>query len=194
MTINLSDDFFLSFSDKDYRDAVVAENVTTRIAFQLESMRKSRNLTQAELAEIAGMRQQSISRLEAESDSRPSISTLLRLAQALDVALIVKFASFGELAGDLGELNECKLDIPGYVDEAAARSTASAVNTLSHAPKKAQTYLNLFKSDSTSERLQLGTKSNKGVTLIRYAQGNRWESAEFMPGTHSIQVVRGSAT
>jgi transcriptional regulator with XRE-family HTH domain len=82
--------------DKEYRDAYVSSGVDVGIAFQIRALRKQIPLTQAQLAEKANMKQERISALENPSNS-PSITTLKKLANALDIGLVVKFVPISKL-------------------------------------------------------------------------------------------------
>ena len=59
-----------------------------RVAKQVADQRRSRDLSQAELAELTGTTQSAIARLEA-GGRPPRIDTLLRIAEALDCELVV---------------------------------------------------------------------------------------------------------
>lgn len=87
------------FDDKDYRRAFVASNISTTIAAQIETMRIDRGWTQTRLAKISGMKQSRISALEDPSNGLPTITTLLKIANAYDVGLIVQFVPFSRIAG-----------------------------------------------------------------------------------------------
>lgn len=80
------------------RAQFVDSNVNKGIAYQLRAMRDRQNLSQEGLAEMVGMNQNAISRLESPSRTRPTITTLKRLAEALDVGLEVRFVPFSKLA------------------------------------------------------------------------------------------------
>jgi len=86
------------FKDKVYRDGFVAGHLANNIAAQIFSTRELRGLTQTELAEKAGMAQARISVMEDSGYENLSVKTLKRLASALDVALVVRFVPFSELA------------------------------------------------------------------------------------------------
>jgi transcriptional regulator with XRE-family HTH domain len=62
------------------------------------STREARHWTQTDLAKEVGMAQSRISLLEDPSYEKFSLTTLKRLASAFDVALIVRFVPFSELA------------------------------------------------------------------------------------------------
>ncbi|MDD3404408.1 MAG: helix-turn-helix transcriptional regulator [Hespellia sp.] len=62
----------------------------------LVDARCKRNLTQKELAQITGIRQSNISRIE-RGDSSPNLSTLQKLAEGLEMVLQVRFVEKGNL-------------------------------------------------------------------------------------------------
>lgn len=83
--------------NKEYRDAYVGEYLHTNIAYQVRALRKQRNWDQKKLADHAGMLQPRISAIENPSNSKLNLDTLLRLANAFDIALEVRFAAFSDL-------------------------------------------------------------------------------------------------
>jgi transcriptional regulator with XRE-family HTH domain len=80
------------------RAQFVDSNVNKGIAFQLRAIRDRQNLSQEKLAEMVGMNQNAISRLESPNRTRPTITTLKRLAEAFDMGLEVRFVPFSKLA------------------------------------------------------------------------------------------------
>ncbi len=83
---------------KATRVRFVESHVSKGLAFQIRAMRDLRGWSQAQLAAKAGTSQSAIARLESTEYGRPSVAMLLRLASAFDVALIVRFAPFDEVA------------------------------------------------------------------------------------------------
>lgn len=83
--------------DKSFRDAYVAEDIRTSVAFQLRAMRDQREWSQAELGRHAGKPQSVIARLEDPDYGRFSLKTLFEMANTFDVALLVRFVPFSEL-------------------------------------------------------------------------------------------------
>lgn len=83
--------------NKEYRDAYVGEYLHTNIAYQVRALRKQRGWDQKKLADNAGMLQPRISTIENPSNSKLNLDTLLRLANAFDVALSVRFTAFSDL-------------------------------------------------------------------------------------------------
>ncbi len=79
---------------KPYRDAFVEENVRTGIAYQIRALREARGLTQKRFAEILGKPPSVLSRIEDPDYGKLSVQTLLEVAAALDVALLVQYVNF----------------------------------------------------------------------------------------------------
>ncbi len=83
------------FIDEQLKDPVFKEKYEAlepefTVMQALIDARKERGMTQKELAEVTGISQADISRLE-RGTGNPSIKTLQRLAQALQMALRIEF-------------------------------------------------------------------------------------------------------
>lgn len=106
--------------DEDYRYAYDEEFANSRMATQIKVIREQREgMTQAQLAEKAGMRQSRISALENVDYSAWSISTLRRLARALGVRLSFKFESWGELLSEVDTFSREALQRPDFENDSA---------------------------------------------------------------------------
>lgn len=91
------------FSDKEYRSIYLDESINSRLAGQIFSLRTSRNMTQAQVSELTGIAQPTLSRLE--SDCRGiTTTTLKKIAAAYDVALVIKFAPFSEFTREISDV------------------------------------------------------------------------------------------
>lgn len=88
---------FLKLKDKEYRRLFIAGQIKTGLAFQIRALRNARSMTQKDLAELTSTKQTVISRIENKGAARLSIQTLLKLADAFDVALVVRFEPIDEL-------------------------------------------------------------------------------------------------
>jgi transcriptional regulator with XRE-family HTH domain len=104
-------------ADPEQRHYLVEAQIRHGIPLQLRAMREGHGWTQATLAEKLGTTQNAISRLENPRTGKPTITTLERIAQAFDVALIVKFAPFSEFIDSLSELSDKSVSVPSYEDE-----------------------------------------------------------------------------
>jgi transcriptional regulator with XRE-family HTH domain len=103
--------------NKKYREAFVASHLSTNIASQIIALREKKQWKQADLAEKVGMAQPRICLLEDPNYQKFSITTLKRLAAAFDVALIVRFVSYGELLSWAVNLSPDKLAVPSFEEE-----------------------------------------------------------------------------
>ena len=62
-----------------------------RLGYQVQVLREDANLTQVQLAEMIGTSQPSIARIESGTYNRVSLTTLLKISEALGMELEVSF-------------------------------------------------------------------------------------------------------
>jgi transcriptional regulator with XRE-family HTH domain len=103
-----------SLRDKQYRHQFASAVIRRGLAEQIREMRLRRGWTQADLANASGKVQETISQLENPNYGSYTIKTLQRLAEAFDVALIVRFAPFSELASWVTNMSAEDLAVPGF--------------------------------------------------------------------------------
>jgi transcriptional regulator with XRE-family HTH domain len=114
-------------TDYQYRQAYVEAHAKDTIAFQLRRMRLAEDWEQKDVASRMGnpKLQPMISRYENPDYGRYSITTLLELAKVFDVALVVRFARFSELARwDLHKTN-ATLQPASYAEDIELRAMAT---------------------------------------------------------------------
>jgi transcriptional regulator with XRE-family HTH domain len=90
-------DLLTRLNNAEYRAAFVSSLINSTIAYQIRGLRKKNDLDQAELGALTGMKQTAISRLENPDYGNLSVNTLKRIAKALDVGLIVRFAPYSDI-------------------------------------------------------------------------------------------------
>lgn len=71
------------------------------------------------LADAVGMKQSQVSRLENVDNSGWQVRTLKRLADAFDVALVVRFESFGKVLPEIIDFSRSALQRPSFLDDPA---------------------------------------------------------------------------
>ena len=103
--------------NKKFRDAYVAEHVKTSVPIQIYLLREQRHWSQSQLAERAKTTQTVISRLEDLDYGKLSISTLLKLASAFDIALLVKFIPFTRLLEEFKDNSPEALSAKSFSEE-----------------------------------------------------------------------------
>src|SRR5207253_2649565 len=96
----------------------VLEYIKNGVPYQIRSLRDQRGWTQGYLGEKAGKRQHGISRLEdPRYGSKLSIKSLLEIASAFDVALLVKFVPFSRLLNEYDDVSPEALSAKSVFDE-----------------------------------------------------------------------------
>jgi transcriptional regulator with XRE-family HTH domain len=117
---------------KAAREKFVESLIGNSIPAQIRTIRDRQGLSQEQLAELAGgMNQNAISRLESASYGKPTLTTLKRIASALDVGLMVRFVPFSQLADwasgtphvDLGRGTDA-FAVPSFTEEEKAEKEA----------------------------------------------------------------------
>ncbi|QBS42414.1 multiprotein-bridging factor 1 family protein [Nocardia sp. CS682] len=71
----------------EYRAAAAAFRLATEIGNAVRAAREARGWSQSDLAERSGLKQHAVSRLES-GDVVPTLKTLLRVSDALDVEIV----------------------------------------------------------------------------------------------------------
>lgn len=104
-------------SKKAYRTAFFKQHLDQGIAHQIRVLRQQRNLTQAEFGKILGTKQSAVSRLEDPSYGNYTLNQLAQIAEACDVALMVKFVSYGRLLQETEDVSPNALSVMSYEDE-----------------------------------------------------------------------------
>ena len=115
--MSLRDQLLQKLRDKEYRDAFVSEYIFSRIPLKIRAMRDNHKMSQAELGERAGIAQPWVSKLEDPNYGRLTISTLLRIASAFDVALYVDFAPFSEILNRSSNLSLDSFEVKNFDEE-----------------------------------------------------------------------------
>ncbi len=106
-----------SLKDQEYRREFVAERVRSSMALQIRSLREARKMSQKELGDAIGMAQTWVSRLENPDYGKMSVATLLRLAEAFDTDLEIKFRPFSTTIDVLPKQSLEYFDVPSFEEE-----------------------------------------------------------------------------
>lgn len=115
----LTEQYKEEFKDKETRHIYADDFLNTYIATQIKVLREEAGLTQAELAEKAGMKQERISVLEDVNYSSWTANVLKRLAKAFDMRLSIKIESFGSYLKEFEGFNRAALIRPPFEEDPA---------------------------------------------------------------------------
>lgn len=111
------------FEDPEYRNSYLESFLNSSISGQIKALREREEWSQEKLAEKVGSKQPSICRLERADYASWKLTTLLKLARAFDLALSVKFVSYGEAIEDVVRFRENRLLCPSFKDDPAFKAT-----------------------------------------------------------------------
>lgn len=104
--------------DPEFRHQFVGDYVQELVATQIRAIREHQAWTQEQLGEAAdGMSQVQVSRLENPDYSGATLNSLKRVAQAFDLALVVRMVPFGEFVEKIVSINPDELVPPNYDEE-----------------------------------------------------------------------------
>ena len=120
------------FHDPEARHDYAEIFLNSSIALQIKALRLQRGWSQETLAEKAGMKQSRISAMEQATYDGWSLRTLRRLARAFDLALEVRFESFGTFLDDATSVSRNALERPSFIDD-------TAFKPLEHRSEKVET-------------------------------------------------------
>lgn len=132
----IRDSIVAKLENKAYRDAYVEANLIQGLAHQIRVNRSKRKWSQADLAGYCGgkTKQEAISRLEDPAYGRYTIKTLLKLAAAFDVALLVKFVPFSKFLIETSDKSETCLMAASFQDEDLYLRQATVTLTMQESP------------------------------------------------------------
>jgi len=116
------------FADADVAHAYVDEFLNVSIATQIKVLREQREMTQQQLADAAGMKQERISVLENVNYSSWSINPLRKLARALGVRLKVSFETFGSYFPEFNNFSREDLQRQSRAEEIEAGNVDNIID------------------------------------------------------------------
>lgn len=106
-----------NMKNKAYRHGMVNAQIEIDLPLQIRALRKQRVWTQPQLAAEAEMKQPRISAMEKPGAVHFTLETLRRLAEAFDVALIVRFAPFSEFIDSSNSFRPDEFLVPTFDEE-----------------------------------------------------------------------------
>jgi transcriptional regulator with XRE-family HTH domain len=177
--------------NKEYRDSFVASQISNSVAAQIFALREARGWKQAEVAARAGMKQSRISDLEDPNYENYQTRTLLKLASAYDVGLVVRFVPFSELAkwsanlspGDFLPMEFLKDEIGPEIEditvvqEAALAKPENLINVNNMGSNINYIDINGVPSITRSFRMDPTIHSREGAVLFDFARRDQLDHA-----------------
>lgn len=112
LMLNTSSSAFQKLKDPKRRKRFVANQIKNAFAFQVRALRKAREMSQQQLAADAGTTQALISRIERDGATNLSVKTLQKIADAFDVALVVRLEPIDRLLHWVDNLSPEAMSFP----------------------------------------------------------------------------------
>jgi transcriptional regulator with XRE-family HTH domain len=158
------------FLSRDYRNEYLDTTVRAGISYQISALRAKTGLTQTAFAAKLGKPQSVVSRLECSEYGRVTVQTLLDIAKALDIALVIRF-----------------VDYPTFFRTADRMApTDLAVDDINDSMRKAESHIN----SNWNERLSQNARGNETAVAqprpARRAPLALQESRQLLPKVPQI--------
>lgn len=157
-----------ALADKAYRDAYVAAEINTTLPFQIRATRDKRGLTQADLAARTGQDQRTISQFENPNYGKLTLTSLKRLASALDVALVVRLVPFSELIDWTTTVSSDRMAVPAFDEDKGLADDAT----------------------TSSQHNYVATVVSGATVVSTPAAGKVWPQTALAPVTRMIKATR----
>ncbi len=158
----LKEKLLAKLREKKYRNAYVAAQATTGIAYQIRALREQQNLTQEALGRRLGKPQNAISRLEDPDYGRLTVKSLTELAAAFDIAVLIKFVSFSKFLTETADKSAEGLRVATFAEElptlefwASEDRTGLRVSSLELGPRSAAQVLGKISSSANESTSSL---------------------------------------
>lgn len=110
------------FADKEYRDSYLETSVRSGVSYQIRALRAKDNLSQVEFAQSIGKPQSVVSRLEDTEHGKASVQSLIDIAKARNVGLVIRFVDYPTFFGAADRMAEQDLQ-PDTIYESIAKES-----------------------------------------------------------------------
>ena len=125
--MSLDSELLTNLETKAERDAFSASLARVVVPMQIRTLRKQHGWNQDDLAKVLGAKQPWVSALETPGGNIPNLNTLLKVAAAFDVGLLVWFAPFSELVTRDNRFSPDDFVVPSYGEDVELRPVSGGV-------------------------------------------------------------------
>lgn len=159
-----SEAFIRQLADKEIRDEFVTDQVRTRIALIVRALREQddRQWSQSELGARAGKPQSVISRIEDPDYGKLSLQTLLEVAAAFDLPLLVDIPDWDDWFRRMSDVSKTSLWRESFNAEGLIEKSRAAEQQI---PTAVVVNLDDFRGPSTSSSQHTQQIAGKDVTI-----------------------------
>jgi transcriptional regulator with XRE-family HTH domain len=121
---------------KEYRHAFSEEKVRTQLAAQIKAIREQREMKRPELAALMDKAPSWIFRLEDPNLPPPTIVTLLKVAEAFDVDLDIRFVRFTDFLRRVDGMSDADFQVPSFLEDVREFEEAELDRKISPEPNE----------------------------------------------------------
>lgn len=148
-------------SRPEYRQAYLRSNVDSSIAHQIQLNREARGWTQKDLAKKLNTGQSAVSRIESPGYGKISISKLLEVAEAFDVALEVKFVPWSKLTKEVERWSASAQRVKSFDDDVFTtyKEGKTVVSLQPTMPQKQYVKIGTDKLNSSSSNIPINYRA-----------------------------------
>lgn len=172
--------------NKQLRMKFLADQIRVGLKYQLRSLRDAQGLTQRQLADLIGTKQSVISRLEHNGE-HVSVPTLLSIAAALDVGVVVRFESIDTILEWYSNPSKKKMtprksqEVLKELEALLTGDEATDIGTVDERPTATFSVSDLLAATSNSER--------SGIDTVDTVQSE----SSSLQGEQVVEVLSNSA-
>ena len=164
---NISNKLLAKLRRKPYRDAYVSEHVRRGIAAQIRALRDQRGWNQGKLSSELGKPQSVVCRLEDPGYGKVTVQTLLEIASVYDVALQIRFVSYGSFLQQTRNLTSASMQVASFQDDIAAKAASEIIVTIND--ERSGSGMTVL--DFPTHRTVPKTKSDQSAPVLKTIQG-----------------------
>jgi transcriptional regulator with XRE-family HTH domain len=110
----ISKRFADELNEKEMRDAYLAAQTRTHLAYQIRAIRCQRDWSQGEFANILRTSQSAVSRMEDRQYGKLNLQTLFEIAAAFDCGLVVQFVPYTDFLVKTRDLSPDHLAVNSF--------------------------------------------------------------------------------
>lgn len=149
----ISKRFADELDDPEMRHAYLAAQTRTKVANQIRALRAQRGWTQSRLGEeMGGVPQGNVARLEDREKINARIDTLVELAAAYDVGLIIEFVNYRDFLIRTRNLSPEALQVPSFTQGSLAMLTGEKPHQVASSVASSNASIQVFQIQSGQEQ------------------------------------------
>lgn len=174
MTFSISREFSDELLDEEFRYAYMAAQLRARISVEMKAMRANEGWSQADLGEVLDTPQPVISRMEKRDGPPPAFQTLLSIARAYGVGLIIDFVPYVEWLRRTADLSPANTTPHRFAPDDLAEITETDISASVSEPDRRRRVRGQARSHQTqtpARAVKMGSTASSGA-IVSFGQSS----------------------